>query len=135
MNKIAESDLKALLSNAEESKTGIARINYHESCQSDMQIMLIAFKANKTYNYIRDNCRGKMLYICMFGSISLQVKEPQEGNKVSSFKLIPGESIVINRNNWRSTISGHQGAVFLECVEGKYDQKKREHMKTHPVNK
>ena len=132
MNKIAEVDLKALLISAEESETGIARINYHESCQSDMQIMLIAFKANKAYSYIRDNCQGKMIYICMMGSIWLHLKESQGSGKKSSFKLIPGESIVISRDDWRSTISGNKGAVFLECIEGKFDQNMRERMENHP---
>ena len=70
----------------------------------------------------------------MMGSIILYIKEAQGNSKRKVCKLMPGESIVINRDNWRSTMSGNQGAVFLECIEGKYDQNLREEMENQSCN-
>ena len=127
MTKINKSVLNALQKKCNDESSGIARYIYHDSPKNMMQIMLIAFKPNLEYPFIRDICDGKIIFNCLKGSITIfhsKEQHPLKGTQVTT--LNAGEVLIIERKKWRLTKSGDKGAVFLESIEGSYDKGKRE---------
>ena len=125
MEKISQEIVVRLLKKADMSNSGIARNIYNDKPESDMQLMLIAFSKNIVYEYIRDDCEGKMIYICVSGTLTIKTMEVNNELNFKEQTIKSGESIVLNRNIWRKTTSGSTGAVFLECIEGQFDKSNR----------
>lgn len=114
-----------LLESAKISPRGISRINLHSSCDSLMQTMVIAFSANISYPFIRDNVEGRMNFVCLHGSFSLSYTLDLKYS-IRTSELVPGEIMSLERKYWRKTVSGLDGCVFIENIEGTYDFLKRE---------
>lgn len=135
MHKISEELCIKLLNEASDNSTGIARINYHESPDSNMQLMLIAFRPNLIYNYIRDSCEGKIIFTCVIGSMTINTRNAITSKEESSIHLKSSESCILDRREWRKTICGKNGGVFIEVIEGKYKSSNRQtlNIPTHDI--
>lgn len=128
MQKVTQELCIKLFNEACQNNNGIARINYHDSPDSKMQIMLISFSPNLQYNYIRDECAGKMIFTCLMGSLTIKTIDSRNSTRRNEFDLKNGESCIIERDEWRKTISGNTGAVFMEAIEGMYRSSLRHHL-------
>lgn len=90
-----------------------------------MQIMLIAFSPNLKYDYIKDECPGKMIFTCLMGILIVKTKDSQDLTQNNTVELKTGESCIVERCSWRKTISGGNGVVFMEAIEGMYKPSQR----------
>lgn len=123
-----QSDFSMLLQEANNAENGISRRLLHESTEALMQYMLIAFRPNLSYPFIKDNIEGYIAYNCLYGSLTIEIIAT--GNMAIepplTHKLYPGDIIYFPRSYWRKTNSYDDGAIFTESIEGTFKKDLRE---------
>ena len=130
MLKVDNSDLLELQEKASKSENGLSRICLHNLGSEKVQLMIIAAIPGKIYPPISDNLPGWISYTVLKGSLKIKTYEEKHLNKNITYELNTGETLRINRNIYRETISDSiQGAIFMEVIEGIFDKSKRTSLK------
>jgi hypothetical protein len=122
---IDEHVVSSLYREAAQISNTVKRICYHASEASGMQVMLIAFPPSYKYDYICDDVDGIMVYVGIRGSLEVEAHPPDYSSDRKVYVFNQGQTLVLPRRFWRRSMSGTEGAVFLECIEGPYDRSKR----------
>lgn len=120
-------NLSQLVEKARSSENGIYRQCFHDNPNANMQLMLIAFKPYKRFDYIRDLHSGRMAFTCLYGIIKIRtICEDVNTGKVEEYSLHEGELLYLPRRCWRMTETEADGAVFTESIEGKFNPAHRQ---------
>ena len=119
IHSLHANDHFTFMNNAINSSQGSYRRLFHSSPLDNMQVMVIAFKPDLFYPFIRDDLSGLITFTCLYGSLFIQTKATYNSNP-DTLNLSPGSIVSFPRSFWRSTKSGANGAIFVECIEGQF---------------
>lgn len=129
MLKIDNSELKKLEIMAANSENGLSRICLHNSGSDKVQLMIIAAIPGKIYPPISDCINGWISYTVLRGSLKIRTYDEKKTNLMNSYDIKLGETLKIDRNVFRETISdSKKGAIYMEVIEGKFDKSKRKYL-------
>ena len=130
--KVDQEKLTNLFDKACKSKNGLSRICLHELGSSKLQLMIIASRPGNIYPAISDSIKGWIAFTVLKGSLTINTYE-ESLNRIktndSTYTLKLGETLKINRNVFRETISDKlNGAIYMEVIEGAFDRASRKYL-------